>query len=160
MILGVPTSPPAVYSAATDRSLGEAGVALRESMVKALASRDIDDRGDEIYRRVSAALHRASREDGTFTSPEAVGRALDILALLPPSIPLPQVVVESENDIGLDWDEGSRRVVSLTVRENPMVGFAAFFGEEPLYGRMPFVGEIPETLRFLLARLFPQRTGR
>jgi hypothetical protein len=73
---------------------------------------------------------------------------------------LPQVVVESENEIGLDWDEGKHRVVSLTVRNTPMVGFAAYFGAEPLYGRTPFVGEVPETLSYLLARLFPKRTSR
>ena len=160
MILGMPTTPQAVYSPATDRSLGDAGAVLRKSIASAMATRDFEDRGSEIYRRVSGALHKASGEEGTFTSPEAVGRALEILALLPQTVPLPQVVVESDNEIGLDWDEGPRRVVSLTVRDNPMVGFAAFFGAEPLYGRMPFVGEVPETLRFLLARLFSGRTSR
>ena len=155
-----PMTPPAIYSPVTDRSVGDAGVALRKSIESALAIRDPHDRGPEIYRRVSAALHKASDEEGTFTSPEAFGRTLEILTLLPRNIPLPQVVVESENEIGLDWDEGKHRVVSLTVRSTPMVGFAAFFGAEPLYGRMPFIGEVPETLSYLLARLFPQRTGR
>lgn len=157
--------PSAVYAAATDRSLGGAARALRlsctyELATNALASREFENRRSEIFRRVSAALHKASDADGTSTSPEAVGRTLEILAALPQDIPLPQVIVESENEVGLDWDEGSRRVVSLTVRDNPMVGFAAFFGAEPLYGRMPFVGEVPQTLRFLLTRLFPEQPSR
>ena len=154
MILAVPLAPQVVCARATDSSQGEVGIALRESIVKALAKTDFEDRGAEIYERVSAALHRASAQDGTFTSPEAVGRALDLLNLLPPTIPLPDVVVESDTEIGLDWDEGSRRVVSLTVRDNPMVGFSAFFGAEPLYGRTPFAGEVPETIWFLLRRLY------
>jgi hypothetical protein len=123
-------------------------MALRESINSALATPDFEDRGAEIYRRVDAALKVAS------TSPEALSRTLDLLNLLPPSVPLPDVVVESDSEIGLDWDEGVRRVVSLTVRDNPMVGFAAFFGAEPLYGRTPFAGAIPPTIRFLLRRLY------
>ena len=160
MSLGVPASPAPVYSRATDRSQGEAGIAIGRSISVALLTRDdLEDRGAEIYNRVSAALHKASSDEGTLTSPAAIGRVLDILALLPERIPLPQVVVESEREIGLDWDEDNRRVVSLTVRDTPMVGFSAFFGAEPLYGRMQFVGEVPETLRFLLSRLFPRANG-
>ena len=148
----MPASQQGVYSPATDRALGDTGVALRKSIVQAFAGRDSDDRTAEIYQRVSAALHKASTEHA-FTSPEAFGRTLEILNLLPRSIPLPDVVVESESGIGLDWDEGRHRVVSLTVGDTPMVGFAALFGAEPLYGKMPFTGQIPETLRFLLRRL-------
>ncbi len=155
MMLAVSPAPQTVCARATDGSQGEVGIKLRESIAEALDSRTFEDRGAEIFTRVSAALHRASAEDGTFTSPEAFGRVLEFLNLLPPTVPIPEVVVESETEIGLDWDEGSRRVVSLTVRDNPMVGFAAFLGAEPLYGRTPFTGEIPETLRFLLRRLYP-----
>jgi hypothetical protein len=160
MILAVPVAPEAVCARATDSSQGEVGIALRESVARALARTDFEDRGAEIYSRLSAALHRASAQDGTFTSPEAVGRALDLLNLLPPTVPLPEVVVESDTEIGLDWDEGSRRVVSLTVRENPMIGFAALFGAEPVYGRTPFVGEVPRIVRFLLDRLYARRSNR
>ena len=160
MILTVPASPPAAYSRATDRALGDAGNAIGLSISSALAMRDFEDRGAEIYRLVSVALHKASKDEGTLTSPEAVGRTLEILALLPKTIPLPQGVVESDREIGLDWDEGSRGVVSLTVRDTPMVGFAAFFGAEPLYGRVQFMGQVPETLRFLLSRLFPRANRR
>jgi hypothetical protein len=153
MILAVPVTQ-AVCARATDSSQGAVGMALRESIAKALFRTDFEDRGAEIFRRVSAALHRASAHDGIFTSPEAVSRAMDLLSLLPSTIPLPDIVVESDTEIGLDWDEGSRRVVSLTVRDNPMVGFSAFFGAEPLYGRTPFAGEVPETIRFLLHRLY------
>ena len=154
MILAVQPAPQVVCAHATDSSQSEVGIALRESIGKALAKTDFEDRGAEIFRRVSAALHRASAQDDTYSSPEAVGRVLDLLNLLPRTVPLPEVVVESDTEIGLDWDEGSRRVVSLTVRDNPMVGFAAFFGAEPVYGRTPFVGEVPETIRFLLHRLY------
>lgn len=160
MIFAVPLAPQVVCARATDSSQGEVGIALRESIMKALAKTDFEDRGAEIYNRISAALHKASVQDATFTSPEAVGRALDLLNLLSPTVPLPEVVVESDTEIGLDWDEGNRRVVSLTVRDNPMIGFSAFFGAEPLYGRTPFAGEVPQIIRFLLDRLYARRSNR
>lgn len=136
--------------------MGPLADALRRDVERATRSRAVD-RGDEIYDRVSAALHSANREDGTLTSPEAFALTLELLNALPNDIPLPAVFVESDGNIGLDWDEGNRQVISLTVRDTPMVGFSALLGAEPLHGRMPFVGEVPSTLRYLLARLFPRQ---
>lgn len=155
-----PPAAQAVVFHLADRAQGPEGIALRQCLERAFATPDLEDRGQDILQRLSAALHRASDEHGVQTSPEALGRALDLLAALPPSVPLPNVVVESESELGLDWDEGSRRVISLTVRDNPMVGYSALIGAEPLYGRVPFVGEVPETIRFLLGRLYAQRLAR
>jgi len=154
------STPQALVFHQTDRAQGPEGIALRQSLEGAIATRDLEDRGQNILQRVLAALHRASDEHGVQTSPEATSRVLGLLAELPHSVPLPDVVVESESELGLDWDEGSRRVVSLTVRDNPMVGYSALLGAEPLYGRVPFLGEVPETIRFLLGRLYAQRLGR
>lgn len=149
-----PDMPTALYWPAEDRALGHAGHALRESISAAMLPPA--DRGTEIYARVVGALDRAKEQDGTLVSPGTFARTLDVLNALPREIPLPDVVVETENEIGLDWDEAARRVVTLTVRDTPMVGFSALFGVEPMYGRVTFAGEIPETLRILLARLFPR----
>ena len=154
MILALPPTPSAVCAQATGQSRGDVGMALSKLIDFALARPDFEDRGAEIYRRVDAALGVAA------ASPEALSRTLDLLNLLPPSVPLPDVVVESDSEIGLDWDEGVRRVVSLTVRNNQMVGYAALFGAEPMYGRTPFAGAIPQTIGFLLARLYPRRHNR
>src|SRR4026208_686109 len=117
----------AVYSPTTeDRSLSVAGSTLRRSLEAAKAP-PIDDRGDELYLRVAAALEKAHQQENLLIRPDTFGRALDSLYRLPREIPLPDVVVESENEIGLDWDEGRDRVLSLTIRDTPAVGFAALF---------------------------------
>jgi hypothetical protein len=146
---------PVFYSHDQDRSMGAVGESIRKSIVVALEP--TIDRGDQVYNRVADALRKAEQAEGMLTSPKAFGRTLELLTALPAEIPLPDVVIESETEIGLDWDEGSQRVLSLTVRDTPMVGFAALYEGEPLHGRVRFVEEIPETLRFLLARLFPKR---
>jgi hypothetical protein len=160
MILATP--PPTItYSCRfDDRSLGPLADALRRDLELLSGSRLAERRSDDIYARVSAALHNANRKDGTLTSPEAFSLTLELLNALPHDIPLPTVVVEADGNIGLDWDEGARQVVSLTVRDTPMVGFSALLGAEPLHGRTPFAGEIPQTVRYLLQRLYRQRPNR
>ena len=80
---------------------------------------------------------------------------MHFLTTLPAELPLPVVVVESEDEIGLDWDEGTEIVVSLTIDDSDRIGFAALLGREPLYGRAEFSDGLPETVRYLLARLYP-----
>ena len=78
-----------------------------------------------------------------------------VMTTLPAEMPLPVVIVESEDEIGLDWDEGAERVVSLTIDDSDRIGFAAHFGREPLYGRAELGDGLPEAVRHLLARLYP-----
>jgi hypothetical protein len=124
---------------------------LRECLDDA---RDSIGRGEELYSRLESALTKAYEQDGTLISAETFQRAIAILELLPPDIPVPEIVVENDAELGLDWDEGVGQVLSLTVRETPFVGFAAMFGLEPLYGRVAVVSEIPKILEFLLRRLY------
>lgn len=152
----LPTTTTALYSRASDRSRGDAGELLRNAIENAVRPPS-PDRGEETCIRLTQALEKARQREGIFTSADTFSRMLDLLALLPRDIPLPEIVVESENEIGLDWDEGPGRVLSLTVRDTPMLGFAALLGVEPLHGRLRFAEEFPETLRFLLGRLYPSR---
>ena len=137
-----------------DRSLGtEAGV-LRELLDEAapLAS---DDKGSEIISRLFEALAQAANRDGTTVSFSAFTKTLEFMRSLPSELPLPIVVVESKDEMGLDWDEDDQRVVSLTIDSSDDVGFSALFGREPLYGKVECVDGLPETLRYVLARLYP-----
>lgn len=149
---------PSFCALAEDRSLSGEGSTLRKSLEAAVSP--VGDRGDEIYLLVAAALEKARQQDHVLVVPETFGRALDLLDRLPRQVPLPDVVVESANEIGMDWDEGHRRVLSLTVRDTPEVGFAGLFGAEPVHGRVVFVEEIPETLRFFIGKLYPTIRSR
>jgi hypothetical protein len=155
---------PPVYSEFDDRSVGAEGSALRHWLDEARnpdEARDpIDQRGEEIYSLLKAALRKADDEDGTLISLETFRRAIDFITLLPPDIPVPEIVVENDSELGLDWDEGAGRVLSLTIRETQFVGFAAMFGLEPMYGRVAVVSGIPEILTLLLRRLYPNTIRR
>ena len=147
---------PVIWRSYSDRSLGQEAGRLRQS-IDAATSTSTLDRGVEIFDRVVAALEDARQNSGTLLDPNTFESTLHFLNLLPREVPLPNVVVESESEIGLDWDEGNRNVVSVTIDNSTMMGFAALFGREPLYGRLDLVEGLPDTLRFLLVRLYPKK---
>ena len=137
-----------------DRSLGTVAEDLRESLYEAAAPAS-DGRGGEIFSRLADALKQAEVSDGTTVSYSAFIKTWDFMLSLPTELPLPAVVVESEDEIGLDWDEDHQRVVSLTIDDSEQIGFSALFGREPHYGRVDCLDGLPETLRYVLARLYP-----
>ena len=110
------STPMSQYSRKVDRSRGSAGALLSKAIANAPSASLPPDRGTEILARLSAALGKAKQQDDILVDPDAFGRMLDILELLPPNIPLPQIVVESETEIGLDW-ENDAPCLSLTFRE-------------------------------------------
>jgi hypothetical protein len=139
---------------AEDRSLSAEGSALRKSLVDATAPPS--QRANEILERVLRAALKTKEKDDILVDVGVFARAVSFMNALPVYYPVPTVVVESEDEIGLDWDEGTQKIVSLTVDRTPMVGFAALFGEEPLHGSFKFALSTPDTLRFLLGRLYPK----
>lgn len=147
-------SPTALYCAAQDHALSSAGDELRDSLEAALEPPRPTGTA-EMLERISRALKKGTETEGVLVNVEAFGRLAEFLAVLPADVPLPAVVVESENQIGIDWDEGARRVLTVTVNTSPYVGYAALIGHEPLHGRVPFAGQIPQTVAYLLSRLYP-----
>ena len=137
-----------------DRALGPEAEGLREMLDEAVAPA-IDDRRREVLCRLLEALAHASVSDGTTVSFSVFTKTREFIMSLPTELPLPSVVVESEDEIGLDWDEDHQRVISLTVDNSNQIGFSALFGQEPLYGRVECVDGLSETLRYVLARLYP-----
>ena len=137
-----------------DRSLGTEAENVRELLEEATAPAG-DDRSSEIVSRLLEALTQAENSDGTTVSFSVFNKTLDFMMSLPIELPLPTVVVESGDEIGLDWDEDPQRVVSLTIDNSDWVGFSALFGREPLYGTVEYIAELTQTLRYVLARLYP-----
>jgi hypothetical protein len=138
-----------------DRSVSGEGMALRKSLADATAP--ALGRDDEILVRAFRAAAKAREKNDILVDAAVFGRAIALMSALPIYYPSPTIVVEDEDEIGLDWDEGNRRIVSLTVDSTSSVGFAALFGEEPIHGSFKLGAQrTPDTLRFLLGRLYPK----
>jgi hypothetical protein len=143
-----------LYAPASDRAVGATGQEVRRSVDRALNS---PERWVEALTRMTRALLRGQEEEGTSVTEKPFSRACDILAVLPSDVPLPEIVVESENEIGLDWHADNRHVLSLTLDSSSYVGYAALLGHESVHGRVPFSGSLPKTIAELLSRVHPSR---
>lgn len=157
MSVAIASCPSGIYSPCQDTALSQAGEELRDSIEVALnpPSETPEDDVAALLARVSGALKKGSDSEGVLVDVEPFGRMFDLLRTLPREIPLPEIVVESEHEIGLDWGRGPREVLSLTIDGTPFIGFAALIGHEPIHGRALFAGDLPEILAHLFSRLYP-----
>jgi hypothetical protein len=137
-----------------DGALSREAVELRQKFDQALTTEGsvAGSRREEIGTRLITAFQDAIR-DGVDISPESFCRALAVIQALPNRFPLPDVVVEGDGEIGLDWDFGRAHVLSISVGDGPMLRYAALISSEPVHGRVPFAGVFPRTLSFFLSRL-------
>lgn len=150
--------PSALLVSAFDDAISQEAIALRQTLDEAFTAQGsvVADRYDEISRRLWDAVHDAST-NGVEATSDSRCRALAVMQSMPSHIPLPDVVVESDGEIGLDWDFGRRHVLSISVGEGPMLRYAALISAEPVHGRVPFAGDFPGTLSFFLDRLIVNR---
>jgi hypothetical protein len=143
----------ASYSPIQDRAISQAGCDLRDSIQRASAPPTGEPRINEILRLVAQALRQGQKDEGALVSIDRYRQMIEFLQVLPQEVPVPEIVVESDNQIGLDWDRGRRRIVALTLNETGYIGYSALVGHEAIHGRAPFAGYMPETVSHLLQRL-------
>lgn len=153
------------YAAAPNRSVSVT-IGYDRLSDSITASRSAPFRDDlPVVRRLFAAIAKAHSRDNILVTPTTFSRTLAFLELLPADVPAPEVVIESEHEIGLDWDESYRRVVTVTVDGTSRLGFSSLIGEDLQQGRLEFAEgaqQIPRALGILFSQLYPRwqsRTG-
>jgi hypothetical protein len=76
-------------------------------------------------------------------NPDSVGAAVRFLGHLPIDTPLPEVSVDVDGDIALEWERGPSQVFSVrasrdgTLFYSGLVGSSTFHGSEPLRESIP-----------------------
>jgi len=106
------------------------------------------EEAEALLLRALDAVEGATVSSGTLRS------GLAFLWSLPTEYQLPEVVVETDGQLGFDWDFGSDRVLSVNVGDSGVLGYAALIGAESTYGRAPFAGTIPEAVTRLFIQIF------
>jgi hypothetical protein len=114
------------------------------------------DARDVALERLLSAL-RASHNRPSVLA-DTAKTAVAFIAVLPSGISPPEIVVEQDGEIGFDWQESRRKVLSFNIGPSGMVGYAALIGSEPIYGKAPFGGSLPETVAHLLRRVLSTDT--
>ena len=92
----------------------------------------------------------ASNDDRTASPPhpDAFLHSLEVINHLPVWVPLPDIGVDVDGDIALEWDRGSRRLFSLRVSKDGTLYYSRLIGHETDHGSKSFRGGVPiEVLR-------------
>lgn len=91
---------------------------------------------------------------GRVVDAETLVNAMRFLALLPASVQLPEMSVDSDGDIALDWDKGPRQVFSVRVSRDGTLYHAGLIGSSSFHGT-DFLGDsIPPAVALGIDRAF------
>lgn len=129
----------------TARAVGPNVAAIWAGATPSIAA---EERRRAAIRSLQSALSGA-QEDGWDgyqakpADPDAFIYAVQLLDELPTAVPLPDVAVDSDGDIALEWDRGPRKLLSLRVSRDGtiyyagLLGYATFHGSEQLREGIP-----------------------
>lgn len=135
----------------TDRALGETAQRLQQS-VHSLALPRSPSLGeverDAFWDALNAAyLHSQVSEwieaGNLPAQPSTYGYAKQFVASLPSSVKMPDVAVDLDGEILLEWDHGPRRVMSISVSRDGTLAYAALLGFTRLHGTTHFRETLP-----------------
>jgi hypothetical protein len=101
----------------------------------------------EREKRMRALLSENILEDGISPNVCALENFKILLRLLPHDFPVTDPYVSDCGSIALDWDFDPRFQLSIMLKENNQIAFAAYFSGEKVHGSSRFLGhKLPETL--------------
>ena len=83
----------------------------------------------------------------------AYREAARFCALLPASVPPPEVAADPDGEITFEWHAGQRKAFSVSVGSKSQLTYAGFFGENKVHGVEHFGDEFPEAILGSLHRL-------
>src|SRR5258706_13128213 len=127
----------------------------RIRVAPATPSPSSEDRALSLVDRLLEAVTLSEGDaESTPPHPDAFIHALDVLELLPTHVPLPELSVDRDGDIALDWDEGPRSVFSVRISRDGTAYHAGLFGYEPLHGAPQSSAAIRRAISHGLSRLY------
>jgi hypothetical protein len=111
----------------------------------------------------ASALNDAVREGlarGIIVSEYSISLALAVLWALPRHVPMPEITVEDDGEIALDWHRDVHSNLTVTVKKSGLLGYSALIGLRPNYGQAPFPGSLPNEVVLNLLRVHPLPPAR
>lgn len=86
---------------------------------------------------------------------ESVMQAKRFLDTLPITFPFPEISVDPDGEITLEWYAGPRKVFYLSIGGNSQLTYAGLFGpSDSRRGTKPFGDELPKTILKHIKRVF------
>lgn len=69
--------------------------------------------------------------------------AIRFIKSLPHNIPDPEIEVDEDSEVSLDWFQGPRRCFSVSISRDGELAFAGLFGHNPIHDKEYFADRIP-----------------
>ncbi|MBI4304633.1 MAG: hypothetical protein HY665_09905 [Chloroflexi bacterium] len=117
----------------------------------------------EHYEQIEKVLHKAAEEasqdnwDGYGAkriSSASYEKATRFCKMLPISVPIPDVCVDPDGMVELEWYKEPRKVFSVTIESDGTLIFAGLFGFSKIHGMENFGDEIPKTIFDSIQRIY------
>ncbi len=86
--------------------------------------------------------------------PDSFNEAERFIRALPTTIREPEVAVDPDGEISLEWYFEPRKVFSVSIGKRNEITYAGLYGLNKTYGREYFDDEIPKAIFYNLDRLF------
>jgi hypothetical protein len=119
------------------------------------------ERGHDVLHALQEAVSEAQEDgwDGYSARSMDLGAfvyAIEFLKLLPSVIPLPEISVDSDGDVALEWDRGSRRVFSVRVSRDGTIYYAGLVNYSTFHGSEQLGESIPEAISSGIRRVLSE----
>jgi len=145
-----------------DRALSEEAQTLRKligdassfsgSMAIGEPKRTLQEALDAAYE--VAQVENWDGEGSARVEPSTYIYARQFLRLLPSTVPLPDITADTDGEILFEWDQGRRRIFSISVGRDGTLTFAGLFGHTKMHGTEHLREALPMVISDYLARLF------
>jgi len=91
--------------------------------------------------------------DASPADPATLYYALQFLSDLPTTIPSPEIAIDTDGDVALEWDRGPRRIFSVRITRDGTLYFAGLVGHSTFHGTEVLREGIPETIAAGIERI-------
>ena len=121
-------------------------------------SREFDAARIAVRNTLKETWQRCQQADWDGEGAEAISTetyevASRLLESLPGGTPLPTISAEPDGQLNLEWYQAPRRLLSVSVRADGTLYWAALIGSEDPRGSCQFVDQFPQTLLYWIEQV-------
>lgn len=116
-----------------------------------------------VQEALDAACVAAQRDDwdgmgSARVEPSTYAYASQFLQILPASLPIPDISVDTDGEILFEWDRGQRHIFSISVGRDGTLTFAGLYGHTKIHGTEHLREALPLVIAHSLQRIANQPT--
>jgi hypothetical protein len=144
---------------AIDRAISHEAEVLRKliSTVSEFAGSVTVGERKRLAREALEAAYIAKAQDPDEASirvePSTYAYADQFLGLLPEGVSPPDITVDTDGEIMMEWDKGRRSIFSVSIGRDGTLNFAGLFGHSKIHGTEPIRDALPSAVSDCLQRL-------